>query len=224
MPAPAIKYVLFDLDGTLADTAPDLAAALNRMLADHGRPPLDYTRIRPVVSLGGTAMIQLAFGKTETDPEFPLLRKNFLDLYHRNICCHTRLFPGMAEVLDALENGGYRWGIVTNKPGWLTMPLLEVLELHGRAACVISGDTLPQRKPSPEPLLYACSLMGGTPAETIYVGDARRDIEAGINAGIPTVIARYGYLDDNDLIDDWGADHVIDSPLELLSWLRTRQV
>ena len=221
-PAP-VKYVLFDLDGTLADTAPDLAEALNRMLRDHGRPPLPYERIRPVVSLGGAAMIRLAFDKTEADPEFPLLRKNFLDLYHRDICRHTRLFPGMDQVLAGLESGGVPWGIVTNKPGWLTAPLLEVLALHERAACVISGDTLPQRKPDPAPLLYACSLMGGTPGETVYVGDARRDVEAGVSAGIATVVARYGYIEPGDRIETWGADHVIDSPVELLAWLDSRK-
>ena len=217
----SIKHILFDLDGTLADTAPDMAFALNKLRQQRGKPPLEFDKIRPVVSLGGAAMIKLAFNLTVDDTEFEALRKNFLEIYSQNIFRNTRLFPGMDHVLDTLEANNCQWGIVTNKPGWLTGPLLEAMELDNRASCVISGDTLPYNKPRPEPLLHACSLMDCSPGDTVYIGDARRDIEAGKNAGMSTIIARYGYIENGEVPDTWGADVIIDTPLEILEWLKT---
>ena len=175
--------------------------------------------IRPVVSLGGAAMIELGFGITDNDPSFASLRQRFLDNYFEDIALNTRLFDGIKEVLDQLEFNQYRWGIVTNKPGWLTTPLLASLGLSDRPGCVVSGDTLPQRKPHPAPLLHACQLLDLEPESVVYVGDALRDIEAGRKAGMKTIIARYGYISTEEKPDDWGADSIIDSPVELLAWL-----
>lgn len=215
-----LDVVLFDLDGTLADTAPDLAKALNQTLEQQGRTALPFDMIRPVVSLGGAAMIELGFGITDSDPLYESLRKQFLDNYFGDIAHSTRLFAGMDEVLMQLEKNRYQWGIVTNKPGWLTAPLLAALDLDERPGCVVSGDTLPERKPHPAPLLHACKLLSQAPDTAVYVGDARRDMEAGRNAGMKTVIARYGYISNDEKPESWGADTMIDSPLELLDWLK----
>ncbi|MDX1696818.1 MAG: phosphoglycolate phosphatase, partial [Thiohalobacterales bacterium] len=218
----AIRTVLFDLDGTLLDTAPDLADALNRVLEDNGRPPLPFDLIRPVVSHGGIALIDIGFGLAHTDPQFELLRAQLLKVYRANISRKTRPFPGMAEVLDTLEARGINWGVVTNKPGWLTDPLLHDLGLHTRAACVVSGDTLDERKPHPAPMLHACEQAGSSPAECVYIGDAQRDIEAGINAGMHTVVALFGYIPADDDPRAWQADAEINTPGELLNWLDSR--
>ncbi len=214
------KHILFDLDGTVADTAPDLAHALNLLRQEHAKDPLEFRHIRPVVSIGAAAMIKLAFNSTERDPDFETLRARLLEIYSKNICRHTSLFPGMASVLDHLDNHSRRWGIVTNKPGWLTVPLLDALDLTQRASCIVSGDSLPQRKPNPEPLLHACKLMGCTPANTIYIGDADTDIKAGLNAGMATGVASYGYLDSEANPQSWGADMLFETPLDILEWLQ----
>jgi len=218
MPDPA-STVLFDLDGTLLDTAPDLAAALNATLQLNGREPLPFDIIRPAVSHGGRALIELGFGIEPQHPAFESLRKQLLDFYEANIAVHTTLFPGMAEVLDELENRDIRWGVVTNKPGWLTEPLLDALDLTPRSACIVSGDTLQERKPHPAPLLYACKLAGCQPAQTVYVGDAERDIEAGRNAGMRTLVALFGYLMEHDRPEQWGADALIQQPAGILEYL-----
>jgi len=218
MSSPA-STVLFDLDGTLLDTAPDLAAALNATLQLNGRDALPFEYIRPVVSHGGRALIELGFGIDPQNPGFEPLRKQLLDLYEANIATHTSLFPGMAEVLEELERRGIRWGVVTNKPGWLTEPLLDALGLSSRASCVVSGDTLEERKPHPAPLLHACTLAGSQPADTMYVGDAERDIEAGRNAGMRTLVALFGYLMEHDRPEDWGADALIKQPADILEHL-----
>lgn len=219
----SVNHVLFDLDGTLADTAPDLAYALNQVRREYGEPPLAYMKIRSVVSLGGAAMIKLAFAKSPGDSGYDQIRTRFLDIYLENILRETRLFPGIERVLDTLEAENRNWGIVTNKPGWLTDPLLEKMKLSKRAGCVISGDTLPFSKPHPEPLLHACRLMNCLPAETVYIGDAQRDIEAGKNAGMPTVIAGYGYIEEDTVLDSWGANLIINSPIEILAWLNQQK-
>ena len=215
MPGSA-RTVLFDLDGTLLDTAPDLAAALNATLQLNERAALPFETIRPVVSHGGRALIELGFGIDPQHPDFEPLRKQLLDLYQANIAVHTALFPGMADVLDELENRGIRWGVVTNKPGWLTEPLLDALDLGSRAACIVSGDTLKERKPHPAPLLHACKLAGCQPEQTLYVGDAERDIEAGRNAGMHTLVALFGYLMEHDRPENWGADALIEQPADIL--------
>jgi len=212
--------VLFDLDGTLLDTAPDLAAALNATLQLNERVALPFKTIRPVVSHGGRALIELGFGIDPQHPEFEALRKQLLDFYEANIAVHTMLFPGMAEVLDELEKRGIHWGIVTNKPGWLTDPLLDALDLSPRATCVVSGDTLKERKPHPAPLLHACKLAGCQPEQTLYVGDAERDIEAGRNAGMHTLVALFGYLMEHDRPQDWGADALVEQPADILQYVR----
>jgi len=220
----SVNHVLFDLDGTLADTAPDLAFALNQVRREYGQPPLAYMKIRSVVSLGGAAMINLAFAISPGDSGYDQIRTRFLDIYHQNILRETRLFPGIERVLDTLESEDRNWGIVTNKPGWLTDPLLEKMKLSKRAGCVISGDTLPFSKPHPEPLLHACRLMNCLPAETVYIGDAQRDIEAGKNAGMPTMIAGYGYIEEDMALDSWGANMIINSPIEILEWLNQQKI
>ena len=219
MPANEIRTILFDLDGTLLDTAPDLAEALNTVLTENRHEPLAFESIRPVVSHGGIALIQLGFGLEQTDPAFEPLRQRLLAVYRDNLSRHTTPFPGIVELLDSIEQRGINWGIVTNKPAWLTEPLLKDLDLFDRAICVISGDTLDERKPHPAPMLYACELAGSTPQQCVYIGDARRDIEAGNNAGMHTLTALFGYIQEDDTPGTWGADGMIDTPLELLAWL-----
>ncbi|MEN8205009.1 MAG: phosphoglycolate phosphatase [Pseudomonadota bacterium] len=214
-----IRTVLFDLDGTLLDTAPDLAAALNTVLEENQRAALPFDYIRPVVSHGGIALIKLGFELQQDDPCFESLRKRLLAVYRENISRHTTLFPGMDAVLQEIEQRGLNWGVVTNKPGWLTDPLLKDLQLYDRATCVVSGDTLQERKPHPAPLLHACTLANSLPEQCLYVGDAQRDIEAGENAGMYTMVALFGYFTDEDQPHTWGASHTIDEPAELLTWL-----
>ncbi len=214
-----IKTVLFDLDGTLADTAPDLAFALNSVLQEQGREPLPYENIRPVVSHGGIALIKHGFAIDESHADFPALRQRLLDIYRANIARETRLFAGMTELLEQLEQRGLNWGVVTNKPEWLTEPLLEELGIRQRAATVVSGDTLPERKPHPAPMLLACHQAGSEAAECLYIGDAQRDIEAGRNAGMHTLVALFGYLGDGDEPTSWQADGLVENALEILDWL-----
>lgn len=214
-----IETVLFDLDGTLLDTAPDLANALNKVLVNNGRSPLPFERIRPAVSHGGAALVRLGFQLEPQHPDFEPLRQQLLDNYRAHIADETRLFPGMQEVLQHIEQSGMNWGVVTNKPGWLTEPLLDALQLSGRAAGIVSGDTLNERKPHPAPLLHACKMIGSTPQHCLYVGDAQRDIEAGHNAGMPTLVALFGYLLEDDRPESWGADALIETPQEILHWL-----
>ena len=217
----SIRTGLFDLDGTLLDTAPDLADALHAVLAENRRVPLPYEEIRGVVSHGGMALIRLGFDISPDDPDFEPLRQRLLDIYLANIANRTRPFPGMTELLVELERRGLNWGVVTNKPGWLTDPLLRQLDLYDRAACVVSGDTLSERKPHPAPMLHACSRTGSLPAQCVYVGDAERDIEAGRNARMHTLVALFGYFMADDRPLEWLADGSISQPLDLLEWLDT---
>ena len=213
------RSVLFDLDGTLLDTAPDLAHALNFVLQENARDPLPLERIRRVVSHGGRALIELGFGPEHDTPDLESLRQQLLAYYQQHLSEHTRLFPGMEIVLETLASREIPWGIVTNKPGWLTEPLLRQMQLFGQAACIISGDSLPERKPHPAPLLHASTLMGIRPESCLYVGDAERDIEAGRRAGMTTLAALYGYLLEEDRPETWRADGCIRAPEELLDWL-----
>jgi 2-phosphoglycolate phosphatase len=218
-PRSAVRTVLFDLDGTLADTAPELAQALNTVLQEQGRPPLPFERIRATVSHGTPGLLGVGFGLAPGEPGFAPLRQRLLDIYYSGLGLATPLFPGMPELLAALESCGLNWGVVTNKPAWLTDPLMQRLGLASRAACIVSGDTLPQRKPDPAPLLHACRLAGSRAAECIYVGDAARDVQAGRQAGMRTVLALYGYLGEMDAPEHWEADALIRHPLEVLEWL-----
>jgi len=217
--SPGLRTVLFDLDGTLLDTAPDLAAALNTVLAENHREPLTLEAIRPAVSHGGIAIIRHGFGLEAADPAVELLRRRLLEVYRANISTHTRPFPGMTDVLDTLEARGLNWGVVTNKPGWLTQPLLDNLGLLQRAACVVSGDTLAQCKPDPAPMLHACALAGSEPQHCVCIGDALRDVEAGKRAGMYTLVALFGYIRENDRPREWQADAMIHTPVDLLEWL-----
>ncbi len=216
---PDIRTVLFDLDGTLADTAPDLGSALNTLLREQGRAPLPDAQIRAAASHGARALIKLGFGLEPHDADFKTLRSRFLELYHQHICTHTVLFPGMAALIDTLVRRGLRWGVVTNKPAALTDALVARLPHCDTAACVVSGDTTANSKPHPEPILYACTQTASRPEECLFVGDAHRDIEAGRRAGTKTLVALFGYLGPCDEPHAWGADGLVASPAEILTWL-----
>ncbi len=214
-----LDTVLFDLDGTLLDTYQDMGAALNTLLAAHRRPALPVDAIRPFVSKGAMVMVCRAF-QCEPDSERAVtLWQEYLDEYARNLCVQTGLFDGMERVLEKIENGGMKWGIVTNKPGFLTEPLLSRLSLDAKAGCVISGDTLPQRKPHPAPLRLACERLGTRCRHAVYIGDDERDIRAGKSAGMRTVAAAYGYLAADDHPGAWQADHIVRNPLEIIDWM-----
>jgi len=219
-----VRTVLFDLDGTLADTAEDLADALNGVRDRRGLSPLSFDLIRPIVSHGADALIYLSFEVSPGDDSYAEIREDLLEIYRNNIANKTRLFPGMAEVLESIENSGRNWGVVTNKPSWLTEPLIEALNLHKRAACIVSGDTTPKRKPDPEPMLFASNQVGSHCHECLYVGDAERDIEAGRRAGMTTLAALFGYIGEHDNPDAWGADGMINQPGEILNWLNEQPI
>jgi 2-phosphoglycolate phosphatase len=219
MSAPEVRGVLFDLDGTLIDTAPDMVAALNELRAEEGLGPLDFALARTQVSHGSTGLVRLAFPGMEP-VRFEKLRERFLAIYNERVARNTRLFDGAVEVLEALEDCRRPWGIVTNKPGFLTKPLLDAIGIGLRAACVVAGDTLPERKPHPAPLLHAADLLGIPTRHCIYVGDAERDILAARAAGMPVLLARYGYLGPEDRPEEWGATAEIGHLRELLGWLQ----
>ncbi|MGI9264754.1 MAG: HAD-IA family hydrolase [Gammaproteobacteria bacterium] len=214
-----LKAILLDLDGTIADTAPDLAAALDSLLSEEGREPLDFETVRPFVSYGSPKLVRLGFGEALSETEFARLKKRFLELYRANICDRSRLFPGIAELFETIEAAGLAWGVVTNKPGWLTMPLMEELQLHERAGSIVSGDTLEHSKPHPAPLFHAAREMKVEAAECIYVGDAQRDIEAGLAAGMFTIAVSWGYVPDDEDIHDWDAHRVLHKPHEILEYV-----
>jgi phosphoglycolate phosphatase len=213
--------LLLDLDGTLLDTAPDMGGALNLLRAEHGRAPLPADTIRPVVSHGAVRLVALGFPEA-TGQAFETLRLRFLEIYAANLAIGTRLFPGFDAVLERLEAQGIPWGIVTNKPGWLTDPLLAALGLNRRAACAVSGDTVAERKPHPLPLLHAARLVGVAPERWVYVGDAERDIQAGRAAGMTTVVAAYGYIAASEDPLQWQPHGVVQTPDELLHWMGHR--
>ena len=214
-----INTVLFDLDGTLIDTAPDMAAALDVLCDEEQHIRLPFNEVRPVVSNGSLALITLAFGNELDQQTLERLKKRYLEIYQNNLAVHSQLFDEMDELLQQLEQRNIKWGVVTNKPGWLTEPLMQSLGLHQRAACIVSSDSTENRKPHPEPMYFACKLTDAQPEECVYVGDARRDIEAGQNAGMKTIIAKYGYIGEEENTNDWHADFSIQCPLQLLALL-----
>lgn len=214
-----IRAVLFDLDGTLADTAPDLAGALNTLLAERGRLPVPVAATRPVTSSGARGMLKVGFGIEPADADYEPLKARFLDLYAERVCVETRLFAGTAELLAALEARALPWGVVTNKAERFTRPLLEALALLERAACVIGGDTATRAKPHPDPLIHAARHVGLEPEYCLYVGDDLRDVQAARAAGMPVIAVAYGYLGVEGDPHTWGADAVIDHPLEVLNHL-----
>jgi len=213
-----MSAVLFDLDGTLLDTAPDMVGSLDHLCREQGRAPLPYDLARAHVSNGSAGLLKVAFGESWQD-QFPDLRQRFLQIYEARLDRATRLFPGIRTLIDTLDDTGVRWGVVTNKPGYLTEPLLEAMQLLQRCAAVVSGDTIPQRKPHPRPVLYALEKIGAAAHRSVYVGDAARDIQAGTAAGVATVAALYGYIQPGDDPAGWGADGVIRRPGDLLPFL-----
>ncbi|MEY5050756.1 MAG: hypothetical protein RLZZ619_686 [Pseudomonadota bacterium] len=211
------KGVFFDLDGTLADTAPDLVAAANLLRIARGLAPLPYEVLRPTASAGARGLIQGAFGYDNQHPQFEELRDEFLTNYEKNICVHSKLFEGMDDLLQELEKEQVLWGIVTNKVERFTHPLLKLMSLHERSAAIVGGDTTPHSKPHPAPILKAAEICNINPAQCLYVGDDLRDIEAGRAAGMKTVAAAYGYCGCDEPVNAWGADYIIEHPSELRS-------
>ena len=207
MPERRTQAVLFDLDGTFADTAPDLGAALNLLLAEAGQPPLPLSTLRPYVSPGVRGMLRIGFGMLPDHADYRSRYDRFLVHYRRALCAETRLFEGIAELVEQLEGQDIAWGIVTNKSQRFTLPLMDALGYARRAACIVSGDSSQRPKPHANPMLLACSLTGVAPADCFFVGDDVRDIAAGRAAGMTTVAALYGYLGDGGPVSEWGADH-----------------
>jgi N-acetyl-D-muramate 6-phosphate phosphatase len=214
-----IKTVLFDLDGTLIDTAPDMAAALDQLCHEQQQQSLPFEQVRPMVSNGSAALVALAFGEMLDEARLALLKQRYLDIYEDALCISSKPFDGIIEVLDEIDRRGMNWGVVTNKPGWLTQPLMQQLGLAARAATLVSGDTTLNRKPHPDPMHHACDEAGSKAHECLYIGDARRDIEAGRNAGMKTLVAAYGYIGDWEDINDWDADAHIERPVDILQYL-----
>ncbi len=213
-----IAGVLFDVDGTLLDSAPDLFAALVAQCAEEGIEPPAYARVRQVVSRGARAVLRCAFAD-RGEPAVEALVPRYLQLYQQGMASQTAAFDGVDDLLTRIEASGLRWGIVTNKAAYLTDDLVARIGWATRASSVVSGDTLPVKKPDPAPVLLACEQSGLTPAQTVFVGDDRRDIEAGADAGLFTVAVSWGYLDGGDP-HDWGADAVVDHPSELVRLLK----
>jgi phosphoglycolate phosphatase len=213
-----IRCVLFDLDGTLADTAPDLAAALNKMRMDRGLEPLPLDPLRRMASSGARGLVGVGFGLKPGDAEYEALRVEFLANYEKALHVHTRLFDGVEELLTAIE-ADRKWGVVTNKAKRFTDPLSHLIGFTGRASCVVSGDTTAHAKPHPAPLLHAAEVSGVAAGDCIYVGDDLRDIQAGRAAGMKTLAVTWGYLGDTDPPEGWGADAVIHHPRQVLDFL-----
>lgn len=216
----SINTVLFDLDGTLCDTAPDLHQVLNQVLALHQRPSISLEDVQTVASDGAAAMIGKAFGLDASADAFESIKQQLLEHYHGLQDIQTTLFDGMAQVLSFIEAQGMPWGIVTNKPTRLTLPLLSALGLDKRATCVVCGDTLSVSKPDPAPIIHACEQIGAQPTQSCYVGDHERDITAGNAAGAQTITALYGYIPDMAAAKNWPSHSQINHPSELISWLK----
>jgi phosphoglycolate phosphatase len=214
-----VRAVLFDLDGTLIDSAPDLAGAGNDMRAARGLPMLPLSHFRPMVGAGARGMVGRALQVQPGDADFEALRDEFLQRYEARMTRETRLFDAMQPVLETLRLQSLPWGIVTNKATRFSEPLVRALGLIDAAATLVCGDTTPHAKPHPAPLLEAARRIGIDPGECVYVGDDLRDVQAGRAAGMLTVAAAWGYLGEGDHIDEWGAHHVIESPGELLKLL-----
>ncbi|MFS0826237.1 N-acetylmuramic acid 6-phosphate phosphatase MupP [Pseudomonas phoenicis] len=210
-----LRAVLFDMDGTLLDTAPDFIAISQAMLADRGLPPVADKVVRDVISGGARAMVCATFGIEAQDPTFEPLRLEFLERYQRDCAVHSRLFDGMETLLTDIEKGNLLWGVVTNKPLRFAEPIMQRLGLAERSALLICPDHVKRSKPDPEPLTLACATLGLDPASVLFVGDDLRDIESGRDAGTRTAAVRYGYIHPDDNPNHWGADVVVDHPLEL---------
>ncbi|OCR26306.1 phosphoglycolate phosphatase [Pseudomonas syringae] len=210
-----LRAVLFDMDGTLLDTAPDFIAICQAMLAERGLPAVDDKLIRDEVSGGARAMVAATFALSPNAEEFEALRLEFLERYQRDCAVHSKLFDGMAELLADIEKANLIWGVVTNKPVRFAQPIMERLGLAERSALLICPDHVTHSKPHPEPLILACKMLDLDPASVLFVGDDLRDIESGRDAGTKTAAVRYGYIHPHDNPDHWGADVVVDHPLDL---------
>jgi phosphoglycolate phosphatase len=215
----SVQTVLFDLDGTLVDSAPDLAGAANELRQEHGHPSLPYESLRPMVGAGARGMVGLAFGVKPGDAGYEALKARFLALYAQRLLHSTTVFEGVWPLLDRLEQHGLGWGIVTNKAYHLALAVSEGVGLHPRAGVLIGGDSTPFAKPHPEPLLEACRRLQADPAACAYVGDDLRDIQAGRAAGMATLAAGWGYLGQGEPVHEWGADSLLEQPQGLLQWL-----
>ncbi|TAL79845.1 MAG: phosphoglycolate phosphatase [Burkholderiaceae bacterium] len=215
------KLILFDFDGTLADTAPDLAAAANRMRRRKGLAPLPYETLRPMASQGARGLLKASFDIDPTDPGYDVMRQQFLQDYEHDMTSLTVLFNGVRQLLDTLGRHDYKWGIVTNKAEYLALPIVQHLGLATECAITVGGDTAAERKPHPAPLLYAAEKAGFTPNQCAYVGDDERDIMAGKAAGMPTIAAAYGYCGLSD-VDQWHADAIAHSPQDI--WLSIQKL
>ncbi len=215
----SIRAVLFDLDGTLLDTAPDLIFALNRLREEHDLPALDAAIIKPLAGLGSKFMIKQAFNIDDKDPAYPSLREQFLAFYQQHLVDSTQFFPQVETVLTHLDQQGIPWGIVTNKLTRHTQALLHALNLSHRPACVICGDSLATIKPDPAPILYACRLLKQDPLNCVYVGDTHSDVKASKAAGTKSLVALYGYRQADEDPYSWQADGYIQNPTEIIDWL-----
>lgn len=213
--------ILFDLDGTLLDTAPDFVYSVNVLRSKAGLNPLPLETLRASVSDGLSGLVQTGFGIDTQDPKNSELSQELLKIYQENICRFTQPFPGILSLLTFLEQQKIPWGIVTNKHGYLTDPILTQLDLKTRAACVVSGDTTPFAKPHPAPLFHACESLNITPESCVYIGDAKRDIDAGNAAGMTTIVALFGYIADPKDAATWGAHHAVVHPDELIPWIKS---
>jgi 2-phosphoglycolate phosphatase len=222
--------ILFDLDGTLVDTAPDFIEALNIVRPEADLPPLvvsnrDAIRMVEIAVTAGIAgLVEAGLNIKRDDPKSPFWQKRLLQAYQKNLGLYATPFPGIEPLLDTLDKRKILWGVVTNKESWQTDPLMERLNLAHRAACIVSGDTTPNPKPHPDPLLYACRKIGISPTECLYIGDAERDIIAGNAAGMTTIAALFGYIEDITQAKTWGAHHAIYHPDEILPWFEQWQL
>lgn len=211
--------VLFDLDGTLLDTVPDLVYALNQVRKQESLHELSIENIRPIANLGSRPMIKLAFGLEECDPRFQHMREQFLNTYEKHLADSTRLFPNVEKILSLLEQKKIPWGIVTNKLTRHTTALLKALSMDHRPGCVICGDSLAKAKPDPLPILHACELLGQKPQDCLYVGDAATDVMASKAAGTKSLVALYGYIQQEEDPLTWKADGYIQDPMEIIDWI-----
>lgn len=216
-----MKAVLFDLDGTLVDTAPDLGHAANLVRADLGLPPLPEADYRPVASAGARGLLRVALDLTPDHADFPRHRDRFLAYYRTHLSRASRLFDGMAEVLATIQARGAVWGVVTNKPSWLTRPLMDDLQLSAQAACMISADDVARPKPAPDSLQLACARLQLDVSDCIYVGDDKRDIDAARAAGMYSLAIGWGYFGDGGPIETWGADEILHTTTAFAARLRT---
>lgn len=216
-----IQAILFDLDGTIADTAPDLAYAANSLRLADDVPPLPIELLRPFASQGARGLLKEAVGLSPEDPGFEHARLRFLSYYEQNLCVYTRLFPGIEPLLAGIEKRGTPWGIVTNKVEYYALPLMQKLGLADRSAITVGGDTTPNPKPAADPLLYAARAINVAPEACLYVGDDLRDVQAAHAAGMTSVAVRWGYLGDGPPIEQWNAHHLVRTPKDLHDLLET---